>query len=120
MVLIELVNASNEAIPTSLPTGLVAVFAGGTSGIGEATLRLFAKLAVNPRVYIIGRSRSAAENIIADCRQSNPGGEFVFIQKDLDLLKNTNEAVKEIKAKEKKINILFLSAGGPDMTRTGM
>src|ERR1700742_1329233 len=107
MVAVERVKESNAAIPSALPPGLVAVFTGGTNGIGEATLRLFAKLAVRPRVYIIGRSQSSAENIIADCRVLNPDGEFTFIQKALDLLKNTNEAIEVIKAKEKKINILF-------------
>jgi short-subunit dehydrogenase len=120
MVALDIVRASNAAIPTALPPGLVAVFIGATNGIGEETVKQFAKLAVRPKVYIVGRSQPAAENIIAECRASNPDGEYIFIQKSLDLLKNSVEVIDEIKSREKKINILFLSAGGPDMSRTGM
>ena len=119
MVAINVVNQSNTLIPTALPPGLVAVFAGATSGIGEATLKLFAKLAVKPRAYILGRSQSAAERVIAECRTLNPDGEFIFLQKELDLLRKANEVIDEIKKREEKINILFLSAGGPDLSRTG-
>lgn len=118
MVGINLVNASNALIPTVLPPGLVAVFAGGTAGIGEATLKLFTKLAVKPRAYIIGRSQAAAERIIAECRVLNPDGEFIFLQKELHLIKNTNEVIDDIKKREKVVNILFLSAGGPDFSKT--
>ena len=118
MVATDVVNQSNALIPTALPPGLVAVFAGATSGIGEAALELFAKLAVKPRVYIIGRSQSAAERIIAECRTLNPDGDFIFLQKELSLIKKADEVIGEIKKREEKINILFLSAGGPDLSRT--
>ena len=43
-------------ISSSLPPNLVAVFVGTTSGIGLYTLKAFAKYALRPRVYFIGRS----------------------------------------------------------------
>ena len=79
MVSLELVKSSNASITKQLPPGLVAVFVGGTSGIGEVTLKLLAKLATEPKIYIVGRSAAAAARIIAECRTLNPGGEYIFL-----------------------------------------
>ena len=40
-----------------------------------------------------------------------PDAEAAFIQKDLTLLKNVDEVCNEIKAKETKLNLLFMSQG---------
>ncbi|KAF2811008.1 uncharacterized protein BDZ99DRAFT_508375 [Mytilinidion resinicola] len=117
MVSLPAVLRSNSLIPSTLPPKLVALFVGATSGIGEASLLAFAKTAVKPRAYFIGRSQTAADRILAECRSLNPAGEFIFIQKDVSLIRNVDEVCKEIKAKEKFINIMVLSAGVPVMDR---
>jgi len=111
MVLLKDVQASNSRIASSLIPGLVAVFVGGTSGIGETTLKQFAKHAVKPRVYFIGRSQEAGDRIKAECKKLNSEGEFIFIKKEMSLLKNVDEVCEVIKSKEKSINILFLTMG---------
>ncbi len=40
-------------------SGLVAVFVGGTNGIGESTAKEFFNRTTKPRAYIIGRQVSA-------------------------------------------------------------
>ena len=40
-----------------------------------------------------------------------PDAETAFIQKDLTLLENVDQVCNEIKAKETKLNILFMSQG---------
>ncbi|PVH81641.1 hypothetical protein DL98DRAFT_623718 [Cadophora sp. DSE1049] len=115
MVFLTDVQASNTQISTSLPSGLVAVFVGGTSGIGEITLKKFAKYTRQPRAYIVGRSQSAAERIIAECRTLNPDGAYIFIKADVSLMKNVDKVCDEIKAKEKVVNLLFMSAGFPSI-----
>lgn len=111
MVSLPEVIASNERIASTLPEGLVAVFVGGTSGVGEYTLKAFAKYAVKPRVYTVGRSQEAADRIFEECKQLNPGGKFEFIKADVSILKNIDLVCREIKSKETKINILFESQG---------
>lgn len=111
MVSLASVKASNAAISTSLPAGLVAVFVGGTSGIGAYTLKELARQAKQPRIYNIGRSREAAERIEAECRLLNPEAQYTFIQSDVSLIRNVDIVCEEIKSKEKSINILFLSQG---------
>jgi len=111
MVTIEQVRASNAQIATCLPPGLVAVFVGATNGVGEAAVKQFAKHAVSPRVYLLGRSKDAGQRIVAECEARNPQGTFTFISKDLSLLRNVDEVCREILAKESHVNVLFLTIG---------
>ncbi|KAF2488576.1 hypothetical protein BU16DRAFT_473486 [Lophium mytilinum] len=117
MVSLPAVLRSNSLIPSTLPPKLIALFVGATSGIGEATLLAFAKHAVKPRAYFVGRSQTAADRILAECRSINPVGEFIFIKADVSLMRNVDVVCKDIKAKEKMINVMVLSAGVPSMDR---
>ena len=126
MVNIEAVRASNATLKNLKP-GLVGVFGmlnheitigrliyaivGGTSGIGESTLRAFVKHTVSPRVYIVGRSEEAANKIKEDVQKLNDQANIHFIKTDASLLRNVDSACKDIQAKENKVNILVLSSG---------
>ncbi|TVY14452.1 Oxidoreductase andH [Lachnellula arida] len=88
MVHLEAVQASNRSIASIFGPGLIAVFVGGTSGIGETTLK-----------------------IKAECKALNSDGEYIFIKKDTSLLRNVDLVCDEIKSKEKSINLLFLTVG---------
>ena len=111
MVSLPEVQASNSRIVSSLPSGLVAVFVGGTRGIGETAVKQFAKHVRQPRVYIIGRSQVDAEGTIAECKKLNAEGEYIFIKADVSLIRAVDDVCKEIKSKEKAINVLFLTTG---------
>jgi NADP-dependent 3-hydroxy acid dehydrogenase YdfG len=117
MVTFSDVLKSNAKIPSGLPKRLVAVFAGATSGIGEATLKLLSKYAVEPRIYLIARNQTSAERVIADCRQINPQGEYMFVQADLSSIRETDRACEHIKSKEKVVNLVSLSAGQFDLNK---
>lgn len=105
------VIASNGQISNSFPDGLVAVFVGGTSGVGEYTLKALAKYTPKLRAYLVGRSQASADTIIQECLRVCPGGSFEFIQADISLLKSVDEVCRQIRAKEKTINLLFQSQG---------
>ncbi len=99
MVKLAVVQATNKAFVTSQP--LVAVFPGGTSGIGEYAVRALAKThgkdGKGLRAYIAGRNQSAAEKIIADCQTACPNGQFRFVQvQDLSLLNDVERVSDEI------------------------
>jgi NAD(P)-dependent dehydrogenase (short-subunit alcohol dehydrogenase family) len=117
MVSLSNVRLSNSLIYSKLPR-LVAVFVGATSGIGEITLKKFAKYSHQPRAYFVGRSQVAADRIVAECKLLNPQGEFIFIKADVSLISVVDKVCEEIMAKEKALNILFLSAGAPIMDRS--
>ncbi|KAF2656365.1 putative short-chain dehydrogenases/reductase [Lophiostoma macrostomum CBS 122681] len=118
MVALEDVISSNERIAETFPNGLVAVFVGGTSGVGEYTVKAFASYVRNPRVYIIGRSQEAADRIIAKCLRFSPSGSFTFIKADISLLKQVDDVCRQIKSKEKSINVLFMSQGSMAFSKT--
>ncbi|KAJ5168652.1 Short-chain dehydrogenase/reductase SDR [Penicillium canariense] len=105
------VQSSNAQIPTALPPGLVAVFVGATNGIGEISLKEFARHARQPRAYFVGRSQEAGDRIAAECHKLNSEGQFVFIKADVSLLKSVDDVCREIQSKEKTINLLFLTCG---------
>ncbi|KAI1736490.1 NAD(P)-binding protein [Xylaria scruposa] len=118
MVSLSSIRSSNSLISTTLPAGLVGLFVGGTSGVGEAALKKFAQYAARPRAYFVGRSQEAADRILAECRALNPEGSYIFRKADVSLIRNVDEVCEEITTKEKVINILFLSCGVPSMDRS--
>jgi NAD(P)-dependent dehydrogenase (short-subunit alcohol dehydrogenase family) len=111
MATLEQIRSSNSNIATALPPGLVAVFAGATNGIGETSLKQFAKRAVKPRIYFLGRSKESGNRVRAELQKLNPEGEYNFISVDVSLLRSVDEVCREIKSKESAINLLFLSTG---------
>ena len=113
MVTINQARSSNVRIAETFPNGLVAVFVGGTSGVGEYTLKALAKYAHNVtlRVYIVGRSQEAANRIVKECQQIQASGKFEFLKADVSLLNTVDDVCRQIKSKETAINILFESQG---------
>ena len=111
MVSLTEVQSSNSLIPSVLPPGLVAVFVGATSGIGETTLKQFAKYTRQPHVYFIGRSQEAGDRITAECKALNNEGEYAFIKADVSLIKVVDDICRDIKSKEQSINLLFQCQG---------
>ncbi|TGO34069.1 hypothetical protein BHYA_0214g00200 [Botrytis hyacinthi] len=117
------------------PSPLIAVFVGGTSGIGTHTVLALAsahaKNSTQPLlVFIVGRNKDAATTIIAECRKVCPHGDFRFVQaRDLSLLKDVDRVCQEIRGmldereKEKGgkawIDLLVLTQGVLTLSRNG-
>jgi NAD(P)-dependent dehydrogenase (short-subunit alcohol dehydrogenase family) len=118
------VRAHNTTLQ-SLGPNLVAIFVGGTSGIGLSTARELVRNTQSPHVYLIGRNQPEAQHIINELQTLNPTSKLDFIKADVSLLKNVDEACRQIKEKEQKINLLFMTAGyftlqGRDETVEGL
>lgn len=113
MVSIKDVRKSNAAFKASpQASGLVAVFVGATStGIGMGALKQFAKNARAPKVYILGRSKSAATPLLDEIKKSNPEGAFEFIETEISLMKNVDLACEKIMAQEQKVDLIWTSPG---------
>ena len=108
MVALDQILASNARISTTLPSGLVGVFVGATKGIGLSTVLAFTKHVTKPRVYIVGRSVSAGEALVRQCKEINAEGEYVFISKDVSIMKNVDEVCEEIKRREQGGELVVL------------
>ncbi|KAA8573162.1 hypothetical protein EYC84_003673 [Monilinia fructicola] len=110
MVAIKAIRASNATFRSKSTPGMVAVFAGATSGIGLGTLKAFIKNANAPKAYIIGRSESAAAALLEDLRRSNASATLIFLQGELSLIKEVDRLCDEINSKEKKVDFIFLKS----------
>ncbi|KAH9221068.1 hypothetical protein DL95DRAFT_432874 [Leptodontidium sp. 2 PMI_412] len=112
MVSIKDVRKSNAAFKSSdQASGLVAIFVGATSGIGMGSLKQFAKNAKAPKIYILGRSKSAATPLLNEIKTLNPEGTYDLIETEISLIRNVDKACDEIKSKEKKVDLVFVSPG---------
>jgi NAD(P)-dependent dehydrogenase (short-subunit alcohol dehydrogenase family) len=85
----------------------VALITGGTSGIGEATVVLFAK--EGARVTITGRDEERGHTVAE--RIVNDGGKAIFIRSDVRKAEECRHAVDETLRVFDKLDILFNNAG---------
>ncbi|KAJ3913107.1 hypothetical protein F5877DRAFT_52957 [Lentinula edodes] len=98
MVTLSSIHTSNALISTHLPPHLVCVFLGGTSGIGESTLKALVSHAVQPKIYLVGRNKASAERIIEECKGLGPegyagGAEVIWLKADLSRMKAVEEVL---------------------------
>ena len=85
----------------------VALITGGTSGIGEATARLFAS--EGARVCITGRNPGRGAGVVAHINAS--GGDALFVQADVSRADECRHAVDETLRPFGSLDILFNNAG---------
>ncbi|PYI01561.1 NAD(P)-binding protein [Aspergillus sclerotiicarbonarius CBS 121057] len=110
MVSLKAVQASNAGL-RALPN-ITALFVGGTSGIGQSTLRQLARYADSPTAYIVGRDQARASPFLSELHELSPKGRFHFIEADVSLARNVDVACRQILDKEKHLNYLFMTPGG--------
>ena len=85
----------------------VALIYGGTSGLGEATARLYAK--EGAKVAIAGRSEERGNRIVKDIQDN--GGEAVFVKVDLMDSEQIKQSVQDTVDTFGTIDILYNGAG---------
>ncbi|KAJ7648986.1 NAD(P)-binding protein [Mycena polygramma] len=105
------VRAFNAAFSPSYTP--VAIFVGGTSGIGRGMAEAFARHTKgNAHILIVGRNRAAAESIIATFpKPIAPGAKHEFVECDATLMKNVHRVAGELRARLPRINFLALTPG---------
>lgn len=91
----------------------VAVFVGGTSGIGKLTLRALVGTGNSLRVYLVGRpsSEERTRSFIEELRIINADAKVIWVEAEVSLLAETKRACETIKSKESQIDLLFLTTG---------
>ena len=109
------IRTSNAATASALPYRPVAVFVGGTAGIGAGMARALAHHR-NGDTYIIlvGRNRAAAEELIASLpTASDATGEakYEFVECDVSLMRNVRKTAKELVERLPRLNYLVMTQG---------
>ena len=85
----------------------VAIITGATSGIGEASARLFAR--EGAKVVIVGRSEERGKRIEEQIREA--GGETVFVQADVSKEADCKKMIDRTIKQYGRLDILFNNAG---------
>ena len=112
MVSYKEIQASNALInDATVPR--VAVFVGGTSGIGKFTVRALVATGTSVRIYLVGRkiSEERTHAFIQELYAINPKAEVIWTEGDVSLLAETKRVCEDIKSKESRVDLLFLTAG---------
>ena len=89
-------------------TGTVALVGGGTSGIGRASVELFA--AEGAKVIFSGRREAEGRQVEAQVRSS--GGEAVFVRGDFLETEDMEQVVRFAIERYGRIDVLMNNAGG--------
>ncbi|KAF7342181.1 hypothetical protein MVEN_01805900 [Mycena venus] len=117
------VKASNASFsPSYVP---VAVFVGGTSGVGQGMVEAFARYVQGrARIIIVGRNEHAAAEIIARLPKPSDaetdGWKHEFVPCDVSLMAHVRAACAEIRAKCERINFLVMTAGYSSMVNVAV
>ncbi len=112
MVSYKEILASNSLINDA--TGpRVAVFVGGTSGIGKLTIKALVATGTSVRIHLVGR-KSAEERtrtFIQELSAINPKAEVFWTEGEVSLLAETKKICEAIKSKESCVDLLFITTG---------
>lgn len=106
------IQASNALI-NDATAPRVAVFVGGTSGIGQLTIKALVATGASVRIYLVGRKSSEERSLafIKDLLVTNPKAEVIWTEGEISLLAETKRVCDVIKRKETRLDLLFLTAG---------
>ncbi|KAJ7050361.1 hypothetical protein C8F01DRAFT_1377777 [Mycena amicta] len=99
----------------------VAVFVGGTSGVGEGMVDAFARyLGGKAHIIIVGRNEDAAKKIISRFPAAENTSTYEFLPCDLRLMANVHAVCAEIRRKVDRVNFLVLTAGYASMVNVAL
>jgi NAD(P)-dependent dehydrogenase (short-subunit alcohol dehydrogenase family) len=112
MVAYKEIQASNALINDATAPH-VAVFVGGTSGIGKSTIRALVATGASVRIYLVGRKSSEERSrvLILELHAINPKAEIIWTEGEVSLLADTKRICEVIKSKESRVDLLFLTTG---------
>jgi NAD(P)-dependent dehydrogenase (short-subunit alcohol dehydrogenase family) len=115
MVGLSQVRKSNAAIDGST-CPRVALFAGATSGIGQAALQQFVKACKGKgavKIYVVGRKSSSDrfQSTLEALRNSNTDADLIWIEAEISLLASVKQVCIDVTKRESVLDLLYLSAG---------
>ncbi|KAF5598560.1 NAD(P)-binding protein [Fusarium pseudocircinatum] len=101
----------SNALITQANAPKIAVFVGGTDGIGKATLTNLVARGFPIKVYIVGRNKAGHQTVLDHLRTLNPNATLIYVEGQISLVRDSQRIASHIAAQEEKIDLLFLSAG---------
>ncbi|RUP51168.1 oxidoreductase, partial [Jimgerdemannia flammicorona] len=89
--------------------GKTFLITGGTSGLGEESVRVLAKHGA--KIIFSARDLAAAEKVVANIKAETPTAEIIYYKLDLSSLASVKTFVDEVKTTGVPLNGLILNAG---------
>lgn len=92
-------------------SGKVFIVTGGSGGIGKELIDILYQS--NAKVYVAARSKTKAEEVIAEVTKEHPAskGALIFLPLQLDDLTTIKASAEEFLSKENRLDVLFNNAG---------
>lgn len=111
MVSLKDIRASNTLI-NDVTGPRVAVFVGGTSGVGKYTIKALVATGMAVKIYLVGRkaSKEPTARFIEQMSSINPKAELIWTEGEVSLLAEVRR-ICEVIGKESRVDLLFLTAG---------
>ncbi|VUC31422.1 unnamed protein product [Clonostachys rosea] len=104
------VKASNSRISKDTAPR-IAVFTGGTDGIGKASLSRLVATKLPIKIYVIGRNGEKHKPFLDQLRASNGEADIIWLEGQVSLLADTKRLCEIIKEREESLDILYTSPG---------
>lgn len=103
----------SNALITELTVPRIAVFVGGTSGIGKSTIKALVATGISIRIYLIGRKSSSerTQTLIQELQALNSKAEIIWTEGEVSLLADAKRVCGVIAKKESRLDLLFLTTG---------
>lgn len=108
----------NATLKTARPE-VVALFVGGTSGIGRNTAIKLAGAVATPTIFIVGRNEKAGAEVLEELKAANKNGTYSFISADVSHLRNVDDVCQKVKSDMSALDLLFMSSGGLAFSKIG-
>ncbi|KAJ5651152.1 uncharacterized protein N7484_004875 [Penicillium longicatenatum] len=112
MVSFKEIQGSNALI-NDVTAPRIAIFIGGTSGIGKSTIKALVATGTSIRIYLVGRKSSSerTQSFILELNAINPKAEIIWTEAEVSLLSETKRVCELITKKESRVDLLFFTTG---------
>lgn len=105
------IKLNNESLASG-GDGPVAVFVGGTAGIGYEALLALLRYTTSPTIYLVGRGQSRLDSLIESAQKLNTHAKLIpIVANDLTLVKDAQNAANQIAAQADHLDLLVASPG---------
>ncbi|KAJ5784880.1 short-chain dehydrogenases/reductase [Penicillium pulvis] len=101
----------NATLKTARPN-MVALFVGGTGGIGRSTAVKLAAAVATPTIYIVGRNEKEGAEVMQELKSANNNGTYSFLSADASHLREVDAVCQKLKPELSSLDLLFMTIGG--------
>lgn len=108
----------NATLKAARPN-MVALFVGGTGGIGRSTAVKLAGAVATPTIFIVGRNEKEGAEVLEELKSTNNNGTYSFLSADASHLREVDAVCQKLKPELSSLDLLFMTIGGLSFSKIG-